>query len=105
MIHLEHISKSFGDNHILRDISFSINKGEIVSIIGPNGAGKTTLLRTLNWLEKPDTGSVTIADASVNAATVKKSDGAGCVPSRLWCFSITIFLKTRRYSRMLPRAS
>ncbi|MDR0721930.1 MAG: amino acid ABC transporter ATP-binding protein [Treponema sp.] len=74
MIQLEHISKSFGDNQILRDISFSINKGEIVSIIGPSGAGKTTLLRTLNWLEKPDTGRVTIANASVNAAAVKKSD-------------------------------
>jgi ABC-type polar amino acid transport system ATPase subunit len=74
MIRLEHISKSFDGNPVLRDISFSISKGEIVSIIGPSGAGKTTLLRTLNWLEKPDTGSVTIADASVNAAAVKKSD-------------------------------
>ncbi|MDR2393744.1 MAG: amino acid ABC transporter ATP-binding protein [Treponema sp.] len=74
MIQLEHISKSFGGNPVLRDISLSINKGEIVSIIGPSGAGKTTLLRTFNWLEKPDTGCVTIADAKVNAAAVKKSD-------------------------------
>jgi len=74
MIHLEHISKSFGDNQVLRDISLSINKGEIVSIIGPSGAGKTTLLRTLNWLEKPDAGIVTIADASVNTAAVKQAD-------------------------------
>jgi ABC-type polar amino acid transport system ATPase subunit len=71
---MEHISKSFGENQVLRDVSCSINKGEIVSIIGPSGAGKTTLLRTLNWLEKPDTGSVAIGDARVNAATVKKSD-------------------------------
>ncbi|MDR1147660.1 MAG: amino acid ABC transporter ATP-binding protein [Spirochaetaceae bacterium] len=74
MICLEHISKSFGGNPVLRDISISIDKGEIVSIIGPSGAGKTTLLRTFNWLEQPDTGSVTIADASVDAAAVKKSD-------------------------------
>jgi ABC-type polar amino acid transport system ATPase subunit len=73
MIHLEHISKSFGNNEVLRDVSLSINRGEIVSIIGPSGAGKTTLLRTLNWLEKPDKGIVTIADARVNAAAVKKS--------------------------------
>jgi ABC-type polar amino acid transport system ATPase subunit len=71
---LEHISKSFGDNQVLHDISLSINKGEIVSIIGPSGAGKTTLLRTLNWLEKPDTGIVSIADASVNAAAAKQAD-------------------------------
>ncbi|MDR2245882.1 MAG: amino acid ABC transporter ATP-binding protein [Treponema sp.] len=74
MIYLEHISKSFGDNQVLRDVSLLINRGEIVSIIGPSGAGKTTLLRTLNWLEKPDAGSVTIGDARVNAAAVKKSD-------------------------------
>jgi ABC-type polar amino acid transport system ATPase subunit len=74
MIRLEHISKSFGNNPVLRDISLSINKGEIVSIIGPSGAGKTTLLRTFNWLEQPDTGRVTIADAMVDAASIKKSD-------------------------------
>ncbi|MDR1468587.1 MAG: amino acid ABC transporter ATP-binding protein [Spirochaetaceae bacterium] len=74
MIRLEHISKSFGGNAVLRDVSLAINKGEIVSIVGPSGAGKTTLLRTLNWLERPDSGRVTIADAAVDAATAKKSD-------------------------------
>jgi ABC-type polar amino acid transport system ATPase subunit len=71
---LEHISKFFDGSPVLRDVSLSVNRGEIVSIIGPSGAGKTTLLRTLNWLEKPDTGIVTIADVSVKAAAMKKSD-------------------------------
>ena len=74
MIRLEHISKSFGGNPVLHDISLSIDKGEIVSIIGPSGAGKTTLLRMFNWLEKPDAGRVVIADAAVDAAAAKKSD-------------------------------
>lgn len=74
MIRLEHISKCFGGNRVLRDVSLEIDRKEIVSIIGPSGAGKTTLLRTFNWLEKPDTGVVTIADARVDAAAVKKSD-------------------------------
>ncbi|MDR1257016.1 MAG: amino acid ABC transporter ATP-binding protein [Spirochaetaceae bacterium] len=74
MIRLEHISKCFGGARVLRDISLDIARKEIVSIIGPSGAGKTTLLRTFNWLEKPDTGVVTIADVSVNAAAIKKSD-------------------------------
>ncbi|MDR0382499.1 MAG: amino acid ABC transporter ATP-binding protein [Spirochaetaceae bacterium] len=74
MIRLEHISKSFGGNPVLRDVNLSVSKREIVSIIGPSGAGKTTLLRTFNWLENPDTGVITIADATVNAAAVKKGD-------------------------------
>lgn len=74
MIRLEHVSKSFGGNPVLRDVNLSVSKREIVSIIGPSGAGKTTLLRTFNWLENPDTGVITIADATVNAAAVKKGD-------------------------------
>jgi ABC-type polar amino acid transport system ATPase subunit len=74
MIRLEHISKSFGGNRVLCDVSLTIGKSEIVSIIGPSGAGKTTLLRTFNWLEKPDAGTVTIADVTVDAAAVKKTD-------------------------------
>jgi ABC-type polar amino acid transport system ATPase subunit len=74
VIRLEHISKSFGGNPVLRDVNLSVSKREIVSIIGPSGAGKTTLLRTFNWLENPDTGVITIADATVNAAAVKKGD-------------------------------
>jgi ABC-type polar amino acid transport system ATPase subunit len=74
VIRLEHISKTFGKNHVLQDVNLSVGRREIVAIIGPSGAGKTTLLRTLNWLERPDTGIVTIGDARVDAAAVKKSD-------------------------------
>jgi ABC-type polar amino acid transport system ATPase subunit len=74
VIHLEHIGKTFGKNHVLQNVNLSVGRGEIVAIIGPSGAGKTTLLRTLNWLERPDTGIVTIGDARVDAAAVQKSD-------------------------------
>jgi ABC-type polar amino acid transport system ATPase subunit len=67
IIRLENISKSFGSNRVLKGINLSVKKGEILSIIGPSGAGKTTLLRTLNWLEKPDEGSVTIDGVTVRA--------------------------------------
>ena len=52
--------KNFGGNIVLNDISFTINKGEIVTVIGPSGAGKTTLLRCINGLEKCDNGTIEI---------------------------------------------
>ena len=54
------IQKSFGKVEVLKDISFSLNKGEVVSIIGSSGSGKTTLLRCLNFLETPEKGVLKI---------------------------------------------
>ena len=58
ILRIEGISKSFGKNAVLNDISFDVNKGEVVSIIGPSGAGKSTLLRCMNLLERADKGSI-----------------------------------------------
>ncbi len=58
MLTVHHISKSYGIQTILRDVSFSISAGEHVGLIGPNGSGKTTLMRILTGLEMPDSGSV-----------------------------------------------
>ena len=52
------LAKSFGGNEVLRDISFTVEKGEVVSIIGPSGTGKSTLLRCINRLEHPTSGTV-----------------------------------------------
>ena len=53
MIKIKHLSKSYGDLTVLKDINAEIHKGEIITIIGPSGTGKSTLLRCLNLLEKP----------------------------------------------------
>lgn len=58
MIEVRDIRKSFGNLEVLKGISLTINKGEVVSIVGPSGAGKTTLLQIMGTLDKPDTGSV-----------------------------------------------
>lgn len=58
MIHIEHLSKSFGDNTVLKDINYHVNKGEKIVIIGPSGSGKSTLLRCLNLLERPTSGVI-----------------------------------------------
>jgi polar amino acid transport system ATP-binding protein len=54
------LSKSFGPNTVLRDISLKIHKGETVCLLGPSGSGKSTLLRCMNWLEEPDGGTVVL---------------------------------------------
>ncbi len=62
VLSVENLSKSFGKNMVFHDISFSVNKGEIVCIRGKSGEGKTTLLRCLTSLETPDKGSIKIND-------------------------------------------
>jgi len=62
VITVENLSKSFGDRLLIDDLSFKLPPGGIVGIIGPNGAGKTTLFKMLTGQEKPDSGSVTVAD-------------------------------------------
>ena len=52
------ISKSYGNKKVVRDISLTINRGEIVGLLGPNGAGKTTTFYMIVGLVKPDTGSI-----------------------------------------------
>ena len=60
VIELKHIDKHFGQLHVLKDISLSVNKGEVVVIIGPSGSGKSTLGRTINRLETIDSGEIII---------------------------------------------
>jgi lipoprotein-releasing system ATP-binding protein len=60
MIRAEHITKSFGNLKVLKDITLDVKAGEVVSIVGPSGAGKTTLLQILGTLSKQDGGTVTI---------------------------------------------
>lgn len=58
VIDIKHLSKSFGNNEVLKDIDFHVNKGEVISVIGSSGSGKSTLLRCVNLLEQPDGGEI-----------------------------------------------
>lgn len=67
ILQVEGLKKAFGSVQVLNGIDVSVNRGEVVSLIGPSGAGKTTFLRTLNWLDAPDAGVITIDGATVHA--------------------------------------
>ena len=58
LLEVKNLKKSFGDNVVLKDISFNIEKGEVLSIIGPSGSGKSTLLRCITDLETEDSGEI-----------------------------------------------
>ena len=60
ILEVKNLSKSFGKVEVLKDISFTLEKGEVLSIIGSSGSGKTTLLRCLNFLERPDGGAISV---------------------------------------------
>lgn len=71
------LSKSFGANVVLRDISLKVHKGETVCLLGPSGSGKSTLLRCMNWLEEPDGGAVLLSGHRIGirpGGTVRMSD-------------------------------
>lgn len=65
MIKVDHLFKSYGPLHVLKDVSLSIERGELVSIVGASGAGKSTLLQIIGTLDAPDSGSVTIDGVEV----------------------------------------
>ena len=58
ILDVKNIKKNFGANQVLKDVSFSLEEGQVLAIIGSSGSGKTTLLRCLNFLETPDSGEI-----------------------------------------------
>ena len=67
IIEINHLSKKFGENEVLKDISMTVNKGEVVTIIGSSGSGKSTFLRCINLLEKPSGGEIIYNNENVLA--------------------------------------
>lgn len=65
MLEVSHLSKSFDDKEILKDVSLTLPKGDIMAIIGPSGSGKSTLLRCINFLERAERGTIILDDITV----------------------------------------
>ena len=80
ILEIRHLSKSFGSHEVLRDIDFTVKKGDVTSIIGASGSGKSTLLRCINLLETPTSGEIlyhgeNVAGPKVNAAAYRSHVG------------------------------
>ena len=73
ILEVNNIKKSFGKTEVLKGLSFSLNKGEVLSIIGSSGSGKTTLLRCLNFLEFADGGTISVNKKIIFDGDVEKS--------------------------------
>lgn len=74
MIKVSNLKKQFNGIDVLKDISIDVKPGEVVVILGPSGSGKSTFLRCLNYLEKPDGGTIEIGAAKIVAPKVSKKD-------------------------------
>lgn len=69
MLKVQQLNKSFGDLHVLKDIDMTVFESDVVCLIGASGSGKSTLLRCLNFLERKDSGSITIKGKEINPKT------------------------------------
>ena len=84
VLEVKNIRKKFGQREVLRGISFSMERGEVLVIIGSSGSGKTTLLRSLNFLERPDEGEITVCGERVfDAADTRRQSDAELREKRL----------------------
>ena len=75
ILEVRHLSKRFDGNGVLKDVSLSLNEGEVIVIVGPSGCGKSTLLRCINGLERPDGGEILLDGSRID-------DGADLVQVR-----------------------
>ena len=71
ILEVKNLKKKFGSNLVLKDVSFSLEEGQVLAIIGSSGSGKTTLLRCLNFLESPDAGEIFIDGKPLLASAAK----------------------------------
>jgi ABC-2 type transport system ATP-binding protein len=83
MLNVNGVNKSFGSNHVLRDLNLTIAKGEFYSLLGPNGAGKSTSINIIAQLLNPDSGTVEVGGLSTNTRSADTKKLLGVVPQEI----------------------
>ncbi len=74
VLRIENLQKSFGDHEVLKDISFDVHRGDVISVIGPSGSGKSTMLRCINLLEEPTGGRILYHGTDITDKSVKLTE-------------------------------
>lgn len=110
MIEIEHLQKSFGSLQVLKNISFSISKNEVVAVIGPSGSGKSTMLRSLIYLEQVDGGTIKIdGDYLVKEGTYSNNQTIKRVTSKMGMvfqhFNLFPHLTVKQNLELAPRVT
>ena len=105
MLELTGINSFYGKAHILRDLSFSINPGEVVSLLGRNGAGKTTTVKSIMQLVKPKSGRITFDGSDLTSMPTHKVAklGVGYVPEERRIFTDLTISENLEVGRQAPR--
>lgn len=104
MLEVKNVKKSFGELQVLKGVSLSVNKGDVVAILGPSGSGKTTLLRCMNFLEMADEGQMTFDGEDFSMHSIPAATSPGCAKRRPLSFRTTTCSATRPPCRTSPRA-
>ena len=91
ILEIKNLKKSYGKNEVLKDISLSVKKGEVISIIGSSGSGKSTFLRSINLLESPSGGEILYHGDNV---LEKVTTSLPIVKDSVWFSNLSTSLKT-----------
>ncbi|WP_345739365.1 ATP-binding cassette domain-containing protein [Virgibacillus salarius] len=83
MLHIDNLTKYYNKKQIFKDLTFSVEKGEIIGLVGENGAGKSTLLSILATLQTPSAGTLTLNDLSYDSDWKKIRKQIGYVPQEI----------------------
>ena len=108
MLHIQQLSKNFGDIQAVKDITFSANQGEIITLLGPNGAGKTTLIRLLSGILSPTSGEILFDDINMSENRVAALRHIGYIPENSPMYANMTAFEFIKYAadlRLVPEAS
>ena len=108
MLHIQQLSKNFGDIQAVKDITFSANQGEIITLLGPNGAGKTTLIRLLSGILSPTSGEILFDDINMSEDRVAALRHIGYIPENSPMYANMTAFEFIKYAadlRLVPEAS
>lgn len=90
ILQVEHLEKYYQKKHVLHDINFHVDKGEVVTLLGPSGSGKSTLIRCLNGLEEYRQGTITFEGKQINPT---EKIGSRSAKKSGWSFRVTTYFQ------------